>query len=224
MSATGTGGGSAFRTNRKDWDTLMTELYNGVIVGTPFGIGIASKAKGLLGASLKLQLNQRFPSPAVTKFVKGNFKLKTLEKIFESDAGLAKEGRENLYKVTSNELGLPRNSLIFRMENPADANLRAVMFFGGERLAAQLESRLNTTIEILEGRTAAGKVDKSLVGTEELKAELEKLNLRRLFDYDMKKLSSIINSLEDEKDSLPKALKPAFKAVSDFIIRKRMGR
>lgn len=224
MSATGTGGGTSYRTNRKDWDTLMNELFNGVIVGTPFGIGIAAKAKGLLGASLKMQLNQRFPVPAVIKFVKGNFKLKILEKLFESDAGLAKEDLENLFKVTSNELGLPRNSLIFRIENPSDANLRAVMFFGGERLAAQLENRLSITNDILEGKTAAGKVDRSLVGPEKLKAELEKLNIRRLFDYDMKKLSAIVNGLEDEKDNLPKALKPAFKSVSDFIIKKRMRR
>lgn len=224
MSAPGTGGGSSYRTNRKDWDTLMTELYNGVIVGTPFGIGIASKAKGLLGASLKLQLNQRFPVPAVTKFVKGNFKLKILEKLFESDAGLVKDEQDNLFKVTSNELGLPRNSLIFRIENPAESNLRAVMIFGGERLAAQLETRLNTATDILEGKTAAGRVDQSLVGVEKLKAELEKLNIRRLFDYDMKKLSAIVNGLEDDKDNLPKALKPAFKSVSDFIIKKRMGR
>ena len=224
MSATGTGGGTSYRTNRKDWDTLMNELFNGVIVGTPFGIGIAAKAKGLLGPSLKMRLNQRFPVPAVTKFVKGNFKLKILEKLFESDAGLAKEDLENLFKVTSNELGLPRNSLIFRIENPSDANLRAVMFFGGERLAAQLENRLSITTDILEGKTAAGKVDRSLVGPEKLKAELEKLNIRRLFDYDMKKLSAIVNGLEDEKDNLPKALKPAFKSVSDFIIKKRMRR
>ena len=224
MSAKGTGGGSSYHTNRKDWDTLMMELYNGVIAGTSFGIGIASKAKGLLGASLKLRLNQRFPAPAVTKFVKSNFKLKTLEKLFESDAGLAREERENLFKVTSNELGLPRNSIVFRIENPSDANLRAVMFFGGERLAAQLESRLRITTDILEGNTAAGKVDLSLKGTDKLKAELEKLNIRRLFDYDMNKLSAIVNGLEDSKEELPKALKPAFKSVSDYIIQKRMRR
>ena len=40
----------------------------------------------------------------------------------------------------------------------------------------------------------------------------------------MKKLSAIVNGLEDDKDNLPKALKPAFKSVSDFIIKKRMGR
>ena len=161
---------------------------------------------------------------AITKFVKGNFKLKILEKLFESDAGLVKDEQDNLFKVTSNELGLPRNSLIFRIENPAESNLRAVMIFGGERLAAQLETRLNTATDILEGKTAAGRVDQSLVGVEKLKAELEKLNIRRLFDYDMKKLSAIVNGLEDDKDNLPKALKPAFKSVSDFIIKKRMGR
>ena len=224
MSATGTGGGTSYQTNRKDWDTLMAELYNGVIAGTPFGIGIASKAKGLLGASLKLQLNQRFPAPAVTKFVKDHFKLQTLEKLFESDAGLAKEERENLFKVTSNELGLPRNTIVFRIENPSDSILRAVMFFGGERLAAQLENRLSITADILEGNTAAGKVDLSLMGSDELKAELERLNLKRLFDYDMNKLSAIVNGLEDSKDNLPKTLKPIFKTVSDYIIKKRMGR
>lgn len=224
MSATGSGGASAYRTNRKDWDTLVSELYEGVISGTGFGIGIAAKQKGLLGASLKLRLNQRFPVPAVTKFVKGNFKLKTLERLFQSDAGLAKENRENLFKVTSNELGLPRNSIIFRFENPTDANLRAVMFFGGERLAAALESRLRITTDILEGKTAAGIVDRSVKGDEELMAELQKLNLKRLFDYDLKKLSAIVNGLEDNKEDLPKTLKPIFKAVSDFIIRKRAGR
>lgn len=224
MAATNASGGSAFKTNRKDWDTLVEELYSGVIAGTAFGIGVAAKSKGLLGASLKLRLNQRFPSAEVTNFVKGHFKLKILEKLFESDSGLVAEPGGNLFKVASNELGLPRNTIVFRFENPADTALRAVMLFGGERMATQLESRLSIATAILEGRTAAGKVDLSLMSPEDLKIELGRLNLKRLFDYDLAKLSVIINGLEDSKEELSKTLKPAFKTVSDYIIKKRVRR
>ena len=213
---------STHRTNRGDWDTMVTELYNSVIAGTGFGIGIASKEKGLLGSSLKMRLNQRFPNPAVVQFIKGNFKVKSLDRIFESEQGMEAEERSNLFKVKAGDMGLPKNCLIYRIENPSDKNMRAILIFGGEFLAPQLNARLQILSDILEGRTAAGKVDQALESPEDLMEALGKINVKRLFDYDMDRLSKIINGLEHTKNSLPKNLKPIFKSTSDYIIRKRV--
>ncbi len=215
---------SVRRTARKDWDTLTDELYGHVITGASFGIGLAAKSKGLLGSSLKLRLNQRFPSQQVTRFIKDNFKAKMLDRLFDSDQGLEAADRSNLYKVKAGDLGLPRNSLIYRVENSDDANLRAVLIFGGEWMAQQMDARLHAAAEILEGRTAAGKVDRALEDPESLMKELSRINVKRLFEYNLERLSQIVNGLEETKEQLPKDLKPIFKSVNDYVLKKRLRR
>lgn len=203
---------------------MVAELYTNVVSGSAFGIGIVTKEKGLLGSSLKMRLNQRFPNPAVTNYIKGTFKAKAFDRMFDSEQGLEAASRSNLFKVKAGDMGLPRNCLIYRIENPSDKNLRSVVIFGGEFLASQLNTRLETLSDILAGRTAAGRVEQAQESQEDLMKSLENINVKRLFEYDMDILSKIINGLEHSKESLPKSLKPTFKSVSDYIIRKRVQR
>jgi hypothetical protein len=223
-SIQGAGGPAVHATQRSDWDDLVNELYTGVIAGCPFGIGLATKQKGLLGASIRLRLNQNFPSPAITSFVKRNFRVANLDQIFQSDQGLEHDARNNTLKITGESMGLPRNSLVYRIANPKDAILRALLIFGGERLEGQLERRLQAAATILE-KTAAERGGLPPLDTpEQMEAALAKINVKRLFDYDMDMLARMVNGLEEHKEDLPKHLKPLFKSVSDYIIKKRVRR
>ena len=224
ISSPGAGLPAVHSTQRSDWDDLVNEVYTGVIAGCPFGIGLATKQKGLLGATIRVRLNQNFPSPAITAFVKKHFRIAHLEQLFQSDQGLEPDARNGTCKVTGDTLGLPRNSLVYRIANPQDANLRAVLIFGGERLEGQLERRLQAAATILE-KTAAERGGLPPLDTpEQMEAALAKINVKRLFDYDMDRLARIVNGLEEHKEDLPKHLKPIFKSVSDYIIKKRVRR
>lgn len=209
-------------TSRKDWDSLVDELYASVISGAPFGIGIATKHRGLLGSSIKLRLNQRFPQPKVAQFIRQRFQAPQLDRVFQSGAGLEYESA-GMYKVVGDDVGLPRNCLLVCFANAADPSLRGVMMFGGQRLEGQLEKRLEAASGVLRstGRSSPfGGL--TLESRDDLLTALNRINVKRLFDYDMEVLARIVNGLEHTKDELPKQIKPIFKAVSDYIIKHRV--
>ena len=223
-SSSSAGPARANRTNRKDWDALVEELYAAVIAGTPFGIGIAAKHKGLLGTSLKLRLNQRFPNPQVPQYIRKRFQANKLDRLFQSAEGLERDGT-GCYKVAADDLGLPRNCLLYAFENPADPNLRGLIIFGGERMEGQLERRLQAAAEVLEGTgRSSARGGLALDTQEQLEAALAKINVKRLFDYDMDLLARIVNGLEESKEELPKHLKPVFRSVSEYILKHRLKR
>jgi hypothetical protein len=224
VTSTSAGSARANSTHRKDWDALVDELYASVITGVPFSVGIAVKHKGFLGSSIKLRLNQRFPNMQITGFVRKHFQVAQLDRLFAGDPGLERDGT-GTYKVTGGDLGLPKNCLVYAFENPADANLRGVILFGGERLEGQLEKRLQTAAQILSGtgRSAPGG-GLPLESREQLMEALGKINVKRLFEYDMDRLARIVNGLEETKEDLPKHLKPIFKSASDYILKRRLKR
>ncbi|HKI97047.1 MAG TPA: hypothetical protein VKB51_01110 [bacterium] len=225
MSASSSAGQTrAQPTQRKDWDTLIDELFGSVISGAPFAVGIATKHKGFLGNTLRLRLNQRFPNQQVPQYIRKRFQVPQLDRLFQSAEGLERDAA-GVYKVVADNLGLPRNCLLYCFENPGDKNMRGVLLFGGERLEGQLEKRLETAASILSGparSSARGGV--ALESHEQLVAALSKLNVKRLFDYDMELLARIVNGLEESKEELPKHLKPIFKSASDYIIKHRVKR
>ena len=201
------------------------ELYINVISGASFGIGIAAKQKGLLGASLKLRLNQNFPSPQVTAYIRKNFKLAKLDRIFQSAQGLERDSRHDLYKVTGADMGLPRNSLVFPFENPSDKNMRAILIFGGERMEGRMENQLRGAVEILQGAPRSSpRGGLTLESRERLVESLSKINTKRMFEYDLELLARIVNGLEETKEDLPKHLMPIFKSVSDYILKRQLKR
>jgi hypothetical protein len=211
----------ASHTQRKDWTALVEELFVSVVSGAPFGVGVIGKHKGLLGASLKLRLNQRFPQPQVQEFIRKHFQVRQLDRLFERGDGLEPDP-SGAYKVEGGDLGLPRNTLVSLFQNPADANLRGVILFGGQRMEGQLEKRMQAARAILEstGRSSA-RGGLALDSRDQLEERLSKINVKRLFDYDIELLARIVNGLEEVREELPLELKPTFKAISDFVIRQK---
>jgi len=221
-STSSAGSVGANPTQRKDWDALVDELFASVITGAPFAVGIAVKHKGFLGSSLKLRLNQRFPNMQIVQFIRKHFQTAQLDRLFQSDPGLERDA-SGTYKVVGGDLGLPKNCLLYAFENPADKNLRGVILFGGERMEGQLEKRLQSAGEILTGTGRSSPLGGlPLDNHEQLVEALSKLNVKRLFDYDVERLARIVNGLEESKEELPKHLKPIFKSVSDYILKRRL--
>lgn len=209
-------------TERTDWDSLVDELFTSVISGAPFGIGIATKHRGFLGSSIKLRLNQRYPKPEVVQFIRKRFQAPQLDRVFQSGAGLEYD-QTGMYKVVGDDVGLPRNCLVVCFGNPANPDLRGVLMFGGERLEGQLSKRLEAANEVLRSRGRSSPFGGLVLESrEDLMAALSRLNVKRLFDYDLELLARIVNGLEHTKDELPKQLKPVFKAASDYIIKHRV--
>jgi len=208
-------------TNRKDWDLVVKELFAKVVDGVPFGIGVVSKEKTLLGYSVRYRMNNGFTNKSVQNYIRKNLNAARMDKLFSNDQGLGKGAAGGVFRVEGENLGLPKNSLVARVEQQENSSHRAVIIFGGERLEGKLEMRLEKLAEILTGTTRTAQRSAMLSQSEEdLYATLQKLNVKRLFDYDLKLLSNIVNTLEDQKESLPKDLKPKFKVVSDFVLKR----
>lgn len=209
------------QTDREDWDALIDELFGNVIAGTTFGIGIAAKSKGFLGSTLKVRTNQRYRQPQIPDYIRKNFGAKQLERLFASDEGLERQGLPNLYKVLADGLKLPKNTLIYRFNNPALQQGQGVILFGGERLEGHLERKIQTASDLISGRKKPKDSPLGRVDHDELQERLAKLNVKRLFEYDADLLSRLVNGLEEVKNELPKKLKPIYKSVSDYILKKK---
>ena len=207
------------------------ELYTNVISDVPFGIGTAAKQKSLLGASLELRLNENFPIPPVTAYIRKNFNVAKLDRIFQSAQGLEWDSRHDLYKVAGDvkDMGLPRNTLVYPFENPSYKNMRAVLIFGGKRLESGLESglesRLQGTAEILRvAPRSSPRGGLPLESRERLVESLSKIDPKRMFEYDLELLARIVNGLEETKEDLPTHLKPIFKLVSYYFLKWQLKR
>lgn len=221
---TAAGATRAALTNRKDWDALLNELYASVIAGVPFGVGIVTKHKGLLGTSLKQRLNQRFPNSQVPQFIRKRFQVAQLDRIFSSEAGLER-GERGLYKVVGDDLGLPRNCLLFPFQSASDPAQRGVILFGGERMGGMLDAKLQAAEEVLSGSGRSSPLGGlPLESHDQLVEKLAKINVKRLYEQDMDVLARIVNGLEDSKEELPKHLKPIFRTVSEYILKHRLKR
>lgn len=215
----------AFSTQRKDWENMVVELFSRVVDGVPFGIGVVAKEKTLLGSTLRYRMNNGFPNKSISVFIRKNFSGAALDKMFQSDQGLDRGPVSGVYRVVGDKMGLPKNCLVVRVENPEDKNQRAVAVFGGERMAGHLERRMEGLGGIISGAGASKQgVGGSLESADQLLKALTKLNVKRLFDYDLSLLSRIVNGLEEIKEDLPRDLKPKFKAASDYVIKKRVKR
>ena len=57
----------------------------------------------------------------------------------------------------------------------------------------------------------------------ELIEMLEGINLKRLSDYDLSRLAEIINGLEESRTQLPKKLRPAYGAIHQYLMSKRLN-
>ncbi|MDH4120812.1 MAG: hypothetical protein OEV94_03820 [Deltaproteobacteria bacterium] len=228
-------------TRRSDWTQLSSELYYQGVEGSKFGIGSVSVEKSTFGSSLRSRMNRIFPHKEITEYIGRNFNAKTFENLFKSEEGLMPYGLPGVVQVMNDTLGLPRNTLVVRVQNPGSPVMKAVVLYGGERMEGQLEQRLARLTQVLQGKgeqspqpesarssagaTAAPAAPNPLKDNpEHFRKVLAQVNLRNLASYKPDQLSKLVDALEPDKDSLPLELKPRFKAVSDWVVRQSMKR
>ena len=227
MSRSETGGLPIRTTARSDWEKFVPELFNRVIVGCRFGIGVVSVDKGLFSRSLKFMINQDFPESGIDAYVRKNLTLDHVDMFFQGGGGTSIDSQNRLVKITGPGMGLPMNSLIAPIENRANRKLRTIVIFGGSRLEGQLEARIASLDEFLgrDGAPAAsGPAGKTggLPSFGELTEQIKKINTRRLFDYDLSELARLANQMEEHRNALPPTLKPVYMKISKYVLEKRL--
>lgn len=223
------GGGEITRpprrtTSRSDWETLNREIYARVIEGGKFCIGIVSVGDGEPGR-LKFRMSQDYPGKDVVEFIRTQFKPEQFEHIMTSRDGLSVNQKYGLFIVASKKLGLPVNSMVMPVTSTANPKLKSLLVFGGQFLDTQMATRLESLDGLLSRGELAAKDRKMGAGGRtqaELVEMLDKLNVKRLFDYETDTLAAIANGLEEMKGQLSQRLKPKFGAVHQYLMKKQL--
>lgn len=216
-------------TGHPDWEHLIQEIYNRVIEGTRFGIGLASTGDG--GQGLRFRLNQKYPNPKLTEFVRTHLRPENFASFFEPGPGLGLDGRRGLLMVTDGKLGLPEKTLICPIVHNGNPRLRALVLFGGERLEGQLEARLEELESALAGNESGQDPDSASTASaadeqqrrEEYIDSLQKMDTGHLQKQDFDFLMEIVNELDEVKEDLPRTLKPKYGTVTRYVLKKRLG-
>lgn len=212
-------------TTRTDWDMLNREIFARVIEGGKFCVGIVSAGDGAPG-QLKFRMNQDFPAKNVTEYIRAQFKPPQFESIMTSRAGMAVDGKFGLFKVASDKLGLPMKSMVMPVTSTVDPKLKSLLLFGGEFLDTQMAARLDALDKVLgRGERSANdqRMGKGGRTRGELIEMLAKINVKRLFDYELDKIAEIANGLEETRDQLPPNLRPKFGAIHQYLMSKRLN-
>ena len=212
-------------TSRKDWDLLNREIFSRVIEGGKFCVGVVSSGDAEPG-QLKYRMSQDFPSRKAIEYIRAQFKSEQFNSIMTTRSGLALNSKYGLFKVASDKLGLPLNSMVMPVTSAVDPNLKSLLIFGGEFLDHQMAARLQTLDNLL-GRGEKAAADRKLGAggrtQRELIEKLEGINITRLFDCDINTLAEIANGLEEVKGQLSQNLKPKYGAVHQYLMKKRLN-
>lgn len=198
-----------------------------MIQGGKFCIGVVSQGDGEEG-ELKFRMNLEYPNKEVIDFIRRNFNAAELEQIFATRVPLRLVPKHGLLKIVTNTLGLPQNSLVVPVSSTADSSLKLLLLFGGEYVDSQMAARIQA-LESLLGKQGLDP-DSRPLGTakgsksrDELLGILAKMDVKRLFDYEFDLLAEIVNGLDESKYKLSVDQKPKFRAVSQFVLKKRLS-
>lgn len=211
-------------TSRRDWDLLNREIFARVIEGGKFCVGLVSAGDAEPG-QLKYRMSQDFPNGKAIDYIRAQFMPAQFDSIMSSRGGLAVNSKYGLFKVSSDKLGLPLNSMVMPVTSTADPKLKSLLIFGGEFLDHQMAARLKALDNVLgrgEKSAADRKMGPSGRTQRELIGELEGINIKRLFDYDINTLAEIANGLDEVKGQLSRDLKPKYGAVQQYLMKKRL--
>lgn len=213
-------------TSRSDWNSVLVEVYSRVIDGCRFGIGVLTTEKNLLSTKVVFRLNQDYPDPAVIEYIRRKFNAKCFNRFFSPDAGLSTDSTTGILKVGDGSFGLPGKSLVAPFKSNSGEKKRAVVVFGGTRLEGQIDARLKALDSVLgsERPTITTKDRVPVTSHNELVEALNKINLKRLFDYKLDQLALIVNGLEETKEQLSLTMKPKFNTVNQYLLAKRLGK
>jgi hypothetical protein len=214
------------KTFRNDWDTLVRDLFVRVVDGCPFAVGMFTREDTLGVPRLRAMLNFNGARESMLYYVRRHFKLRHYNHIAGSLEGLAPHERFDLYKIVSPGLGLPLNSLVYKIEHYSDPSLKAVIIFGGERLGGQMEIHLKLTTSLLE-QPAARTAAEHPTGPEESRytqliaalraADPRKLRQSGLNEKRWGQLKEIVTELRDIQEQFPEVLKAKFTLVSKLV-------
>ena len=214
------------KTFRTDWEALLRELFARVVDGCPFAVGLFS-AEATGGAPiLRGWYNYAAGREDSADYVRRHFKRGHYEQITSSLEGLAPHEHFDLYKIVSSGLGLPLNSLIYRIEHYQDPQRKAIIVFGGERLEGQMEVHLKLAGSILEHPEKPAAADPAGETTESRYPRLIAL----LRDIDPRKLRQagpserrwaevreIVLGLEGIEDQFPELLRTKFDLLRKLL-------
>lgn len=211
-------------TRRSDWERLNREIFARVVEGGRFCIGIVSSGETPPG-QLKYRMHQGYPGKEASDYIRMRFQQAHFDAVMSSRAGLAHIAKYRLFKVVSDQLNLPVNTMLCPISSNADPKLRSLLIFGGEFIDHQMTSRLEALDGLLNRAERPAEARPSGLGGKshgDLVALLDDLNLKRLFDYDLADLAEIANGLDETKAQLSKRMKPKFWAVNQYVMTKRL--
>ncbi len=213
------------RTFRTDWAALVRDLFVRVVDGCPFAVGLFTRDDTWSVPRMREMLNFNGGREQMLYYVRRHFKRRHYDHIANSLEGLAPHERYDLYKIVSPGLGLPLNSLVYKIEHYSEPELKAVIIFGGERLGGQMEVHLKMTAGILEAPPKVLSADSRkpedsryaklivmLRAADPRKLRQAKLNERRWSE-----IHEIVTGLEGMQDQFPEMLKTKFIILSNLL-------
>jgi hypothetical protein len=214
------------KTFRTDWEALLRELFARVVDGCPFAVGLFTTEATRGAPTLRGWYNYGAGRDDTADYVRRRFKRAHYEQITGSLEGLTPDERFDLYKIVSSGLGLPLNSLIYRIEHYQDPQRKAIIVFGGERLEGQMEVHLKLAGSILEQPERSAP---SRATTESLESRYPRLiallratdprKLRRAGPNERRwaEVREIVQGLEGVADQFPEMLKTKFELLRDLL-------
>ena len=211
-------------TGRSDWERLNREIFARVVDGGRFCIGIVSSGETPSG-ELTYRMHQGFPGKEASDYIRMRFQPAHFNAVMSSRAGLAHIAKYRLFKVVSDQLCLPVNTMLCPISSNANPKLRSLLIFGGEFIDHQMTTRLEALDGLLNRPEHRAEDRPSGLGGKtrgELMAMLDDLNVKRLFDYNLDELAEIANGLDETKAQLSKRMKPKFWAVNQYVMTKRL--
>ncbi|MBI4082577.1 MAG: hypothetical protein HY423_08200 [Candidatus Lambdaproteobacteria bacterium] len=221
-------------TEREDWPTLSAELFKLVIANCTFGVAAITKIQDGRIRRLELKVNPDFPNEEIPRFIRRNFRIGHYDGIFHSVEGLEQEGAHDLYRIVSPKLGLPMNSLIYRVEHKAREDLKALLVFGGERLEGQMENRLRMVAELMEAPTSGEVMEtepevlpqapgEDTSAVDALLARLRQFKIEMLASTDPSEVAELVNGLEEVIMHQPAPLQLKYKVLQEHFVKQRTG-
>jgi len=214
------------RTLRNDWDALMAELFARVVDGCPFAVGLFTRDVSPTSRRFRVMLNYNGGKEGMQDYVLRNFKPHHYDHIAGSLEGLEPHERFDLYKIVSGGLGLPLNSLVYKIEHFFNPDRKAIIVFGGERLGGQMEAHLKMTTGLLERPVQSLAAQHALAPEESRYSQLiaalreadpRKLRQSGLSEQRYAKIREIVTGLGGIQDRFPQVLQAKFALLSRLV-------
>jgi len=216
------------KTFRNDWEVLLRELFMRVVDGCPFAVSLFTEEESRGMPQLRGWYNYGAGRDPMADYVRRKFKRAHYEQITSSLEGLAPHEHFDLYKIVSSGLGLPLNSLIYRIEHYQDPQRKAIIVFGGERFEGQMEVHLKVAGSILEqpqkrieSKAGGESGDSRYARLIALLRAIDPRTLRQARPSEQRwaEVREIVRGLEGIADEFPEMLKTKFALLRKLLAK-----